>query len=335
MPIISVNHSCCVLISTFGKNTNNIFTRIMHSNVFNNHEIKYICDTCQSLALTTGACIHLQHRRPEWLGLKDGIARKIFGDDDEVLLRETMGILVEDTNSCFPSHLIDALQRKPFVNTYGSVNYVVMSIDPAAGTDVEEKSTSDFAIVSIGKPDTTILGMEAINYLRHQDYETVLKDHIERIRKIPGYEGSYLVVDIEANGNGEWSHLVSFLSQFPNVIIMSDYKRKEGTNTTNQSKLEMMKLTRAILDEDSVGFAKSFVTSNKSANEVVKLFLKQMRQYERLVIPSKSLKISNAVILSGKGPNKTQKDDLCLTFQRAVRSRKVFLESSKYAKYRA
>jgi hypothetical protein len=190
-------------------------------------------------------------------------------------------------------------------------------------------------MVSISGPETCILGLEAIPAVRHQDYEEKLKDHIKRLRSLPFYEGSILVLDVEGNGSMQWSHIVSVVQEScTNVVVLSDYKRKTATNTTNSAKMDMMRLTRMIMDEGSLGFHRELVTSSLNPKALMEELKAQMLRYERVVIPSKNPRVSNVVVLSGKGSAKKRKDDLCLTLQRAIRSRKVFLENPHYERYR-
>jgi hypothetical protein len=86
------------------------------------------------------------------------------------------------------------------------------------------------------------------------------------------------------------------------------------------------------LDDNDVRIYKDFVTHDKNPTKLLQEFERQMYDYERTVVVGNSLRNKNTVVLSGKGSNKKKLDDLCLTFQRAVRARQRFLFDPKFQK---
>ena len=271
------------------------------------------------------------YKQPAWIGNKQNIGASMFADDDAELNRDLMGI-TEEQNSpyCFPKHLILELMTRPRIKIYETVQFVYVGIDPCAGSDNPEENMSDFVIVSICKPETVIVGIEAIPMVRHQDYEEVMRNHLRKIRSLPFFEFATFVFDIEANGNSEWSHIVAIAQEFSPVVIMSDYKNKQATNTTNSAKLDMMTLTRSVLDSHGVRILDNFVTSHPNPTKLWAEVQTQFCSYERICVPSNSMKTKNSVIFSGKGRSKNRKDDICLTAQRTIRSRRIFLEAPRY-----
>ena len=324
-----------VCISSPGKTPTNLFNRMTMSKQFHVEIISYICPPCVQRGVVGEACVHRMHERPPWIRDNNVVARDLFGADDEAMQREAFGVQdVHDSPYCFPKELVDTLMAKPQISIQEPIRFVFTAIDPCAGTDDPLGNLSDFAIVSVSKPDTVIVGMEAIPMVRHQDYEDRLREHIKRIRLMPMYANAVMVYDIEANGNSEWSHIEAVVLEFPPAVIMSDYKRKHATNTTNAAKRDMMSLTRAVLDDGDVRFLNGFVTTSDNTPRLLEEFKKQLLSYERFVLPTANLNSKNTVVFSGKGRNKDRKDDLCLTFQRAIRSRRIFLEDDKYRSYR-
>lgn len=334
VPIIGKSTTATVMISTPGKQPTNLFNRLSRSKAFRTVTITYVCPNCQQLGVKE-ICKHRFHERPHWMGGKDQVLTEIFGDDDEAIQRDMLGVMDEvDSPYCFPEPLVDKLFAKPMAEIYEPVRFVFVSIDPCAGTDNEQKGTSDFAIVSICGPHSTIVGIDAIPAITHHDWEGPLLKHLQSIRARPYFENCRFVVDVEGNGSMAWSHINAVVCQMSDVILLSDYKNKQATNTTNAAKKDMVDITRAVLEADDIRFMKGMITSHPHPDRVMQEFKRQMLSYERYVIANPSLRSQNSIIFSGKGSNKDKKDDICLTFQRALRWRRIFLESPKYRQYR-
>jgi len=98
--------------------------------------------------------------------------------------------------------------------------------------------------------------------------------------------------------------------------------------------MDAMKITRAMLDDNDIRIMDMFATSNPNPLAMLKKMEEQFYNYERVIVQSTNIKTRNTVVLTGKGNNKKRLDDICLTLQRSIRSRRVFLESPKYRNYR-
>ena len=119
------------------------------------------------------------------------------------------------------------------------------------------------------------------------------------------------------------------------MIILSDFTRKEGTNTSNENKADMAALMRTALEEDNIRISHPFITTSPSPQAFLADLKTQLKAFERVVVPTKSLRTKNSIIFSGKGPNKLQRDDLSLTVIRALLRKSLFFSDPRYARYRS
>lgn len=312
------------MISTPGEIQTSLFQQLLKSPIFRSIIIRFVCAPCFAKGVRT-ICKHKYHEKSPWMGENEEIISVITGGDTNSRQRDMLGVFEHtDTPQCFPTESIDAFFSAPRIKQTNPVRFVFMSIEPpSAGTDNSRKSTSDFAIVSISGPGTVIVGIDAIDAIHPSDWEVPLRRHIARIRAMPMYANCVIVADVEANGSSVWGHINAVIREFDRVIIVSDYNRKEGTNTTNSAKQEMVQITREVLGTgDDVRFLDGFVTSHPDPNGYIfPEFKRQMCAYTRVFFPTTS---NDVAVFSGNGKNKDMKDDMCLTFQRALRRRKLF-----------
>lgn len=266
------------------------------------------------------------------------ILLKVYGEDDESTMRDVFGVTDDGENdvlpNCFKENHVARLFSSPRQVIDGCARFVYIAIDPCAGTDIPENNTSDFAIVSISKPGTTIIAADSIPMVTHYDYEPILKEHIRSIRNDPVFQNSIIVVDIEANGSSEWSHILATVREFGAIVPMNDYKRKEATNTSPAAKKEMVEIAQTVFQEGEISIYNKFKTSSPNPLRLLEEFKNQLLRYERVCKPKTTLGSKNTYFYSGKGKNKTLKDDLSQTLLRVIRTRKIFLESPQYVKHR-
>lgn len=331
MPIVLIAGTTLVGISTLGKLPSNAFNRMLNSGVYESKKIEYICEACKTAGIKD-ICKHRLHEVPVWIDSKNDALSKIFGDDDEDVLLETKGIFSEDSRCCFPQPLVDRMMTNPPCTLLEPQRVVVMSIDLCAGTDVADKSTSDFNITSICGPQCVIIRVDSFESISYVTWEPALHAHFKYIRSHMMLQTATIVVDIEANGSAEWAHVVKSIRQIDDrVVIMDhDYTRKEATKTDDAMKLDAMQITRAMLDANDIRFIDNFTTWTNNPQTIKLEIQSQFLKYERLIIPNEKVQTRNRIILSGKGTGKKQKDDMCLTLQRCIRSRRVFFEHPRY-----
>jgi hypothetical protein len=136
------------------------------------------------------------------------------------------------------------------------VDELVVAVEPVAGC---EGPTSDFVIVTVG--GDALIAMDRIADVRRpEDYETVLLNHLRRLKRRFGLR-VHVTLDVEAGTGLECAH-ISRLAQevFPDLECLSDYGRKPGTRTTESKKQAMMQKTREVLPQMCV--SSRFFTSS-------------------------------------------------------------------------
>lgn len=316
-PIMMMNRSALIGISTKQTSQNgeeNWYSECIKDQVVIPYEVTYVCPPCQDLGVTL-ECKHRRFRKPDHIKSSNNSFVQFFAKDQQFQL-EIANISNADESLCFPSHLVDRLIANPPLKLTKPPPFILVSIDPASGSDVASKSTSDFAIFSVGTPGVCIYGSEAVETIRHEQYEQVLFNHLTRLRSLNGCHKTTLVFAIEGNGSATWSYLVTAIrKRFKNVAFLSDYSRKEATNTSAKLKRDALSKTLLRLDADDVRFLDQFVSSDP---DIIDKFEAQMRNYRRFVKPNSDPAKPDQVSFSGKGVHKRDKDDLCFTFQRAV-----------------
>lgn len=336
VPILILEHSCLVAISTLGKEPTNYFNRLVKSGLFFVHKVTYVCEKC----IEKGEIQQCRHRLdaiPHWSN-DDMLAKvkDIAGEDNQDKFeRENLGVVSEDSRpNCFRESRVMEMMTNPRRVLEAPVRYVYVCIDPSAGTDISENNMSDFAVVTISGPNTTILGMEGIDAVEPSDYQDRLIEHVRRIRALKFVQDATLIVDVESGTGQEAGHITTLLRQnFTNVVTMRDFKRKPGTKTLNSTKKEMMEMTRALLNAGDVSILREFVTTDPDPAKLLKKFQDQMLEYSRFVSVGRTIHQKNTETYSGKGASKNRMDDLCVTFQRAVFARAKFLFSGQYDQF--
>jgi hypothetical protein len=335
-PILILEHACLIAISTMGKEPTNFFTKLLKNDTFFVHKITYVCETCIEKGIQK-QCKHRLDSIPHWSNEgKLELIKNLIGDEEsERFERENLGVVAEEsTPYCFSADKIQQLMSNPRRSLSQPMRYIYVCIDPCAGSDIEDKRTSDFALVVIGGPGTIILGMEAIDAYLPDHYNKRIVDHLRQIRKMRYCEDSIFVLDVESGTGLEAGHIIKLITEnFNNVVVMQDFHRKPGTRTHEAEKKEMMELTRTLVDTGDISICKDFVCTDPKPEVILGKFSSQMMAYERRIVIGKGVRQQNKELYSGKGVHKNKLDDLSTSFQRAVRCRKTFLFSGKYDRF--
>lgn len=325
MPIISVDHTCLVAISTLGDKKSNFFnTLIEQDNIFKKYEVRLICDICMANPdfVRDRPCEHMLDSVPHWLGADkyDALKSMIGEGSEDVFLRENLGLSVdenEETAQCFKDEWVDQLFNNERVHLNQAIRYVVSAVDPLAGSDQASAASSDFAVVTIGYPGTIILGMEAIDAVTQEDYNERLLEHYRRIFALRYVETADLILDVEAGTGMEAPCIQNLVKRhYPKAILLNEFEhRKAGTLTDHNAKAEMYQVTLKKLKGGEISIAARFVTTDPKPEKILEKCRKQLLAYEKRLKPSRGV---NRVFYSGKGPG--LKDDLSVTLQRALRT---------------
>jgi hypothetical protein len=118
IPLLSMQSSCLLCISTLLQSSNH-YSKMMTmkdftgADLFENISITLVCDECLKTAHPE-KCRHKQAEMPRWLSSKKmEVVRSLLADDPAMLLRESMGVSADSSNSAFPSDDVLALFERP------------------------------------------------------------------------------------------------------------------------------------------------------------------------------------------------------------------------------
>lgn len=330
-PILSVLNTAVVAISTLGEQPTDVFMRMLKSNFFYVHEVSFICKPCQDRGVTD-VCIHNRDFLPPWGGANKELIAVIMDGNEGTHQRENLGVNNGTCHTCYTVASVDHLFSRPRTNISDVVNFVYIAIDPVTGSDDESRRSSDFSVVSICSPYTTILSVDAISVTRTEHFEEKLKDCLNNIRGMPMMASCVFVVNVEAGTGLSAPDIETTLSRsFEGIVFMTDFAGKAGTLTSESNKVTMMELTQRHLDMKEVSFFSKLVTSHAKPKDMLLEFKAQLHAFKPLVTPAKGTRSAPSVKLTGKENGK--RDDMCMTFMRAIYTRHMFLTMAKYRKY--
>jgi hypothetical protein len=331
-PVLNVNNTSILAVSTPGKKPTVLFNRMTKNEYFDTCSVMFICQGCMDKGIRD-PCVHNQDFVPDHLGDNNELIKSIFGaDDEERRSREIMGIMdIDHGTNCFTERSISRMMTQPRVTLYDPVRYVYIAIDPAAGSKIPEKRSSDFCIFSIcGGVNIVIIGIDAFDIVVTADYESRLIEHVRKIRNMPVFANSTLVIDAESGTGVMAGDIEEIIKRnFTNIVCMGDLGRKPGTYTGPVAKQEMVQMARSHLDSNDIRIIDNLVTTEKNPLSVLEKLQHQTMDYERVVIVSDSIAKPNSVSFSGK-QNGTKMDDVAQTFLRVIRSRFRFTFAKEY-----
>lgn len=334
MPIIRVFGTVMMAISTLSASPTNMFTRMMESKMIYVHQIKYICEECIKLGMKR-ECKHRRYAKPDWLEGSDDFQQSLFPDDED-LRRENTGVMDNNDRHCFTPSSIAAMASRARVSAFDLTappRYVFTSVDPQGGCSNPDRVTSAFAVVSgcSYRDGYCILGMEEIAVRQTSDYADILARHIAQIRLTRGLEDTTLVLDVESNGHSvEANNIQRIAMVFPRVAPLNDSDVTFGTDTTNANKHVMMELMRSALEAGNLYIYDGLITSHPKPADMILEFVRQLMEYSRYTKPSTAVNRPSVNYYHGKGPNKRDKDDLCVTAQRSLFSRFRYTHDDKF-----
>ncbi len=335
-PLMVVEKTCIIGISTLGTKSTAFFNRLINSNVGVVHRVCYVCEPCQKRGIRE-KCVHKLDSIPHFNSASklEKILELVGEGHRSNYERENLGLdtnfVTSDRDNCFKPEEIRTLLTRPRCELTRPIQQIIFTVDPVAGSDISEKRSSDFTIYSLSSPGNIILGVEALDVVRMEDYEDKMVRHLQRIRAMRFCEDATIVVDAEAFTGLEASNIQRIVqNNFANVVLLNE-GRVPGTRTTETSKEEMVKLAQIAFSHGEVGIARNLVTSHHDPSKLIHEMGDQLMSFERIVVVGAH---RNRVKYSGKGPNGDKKDDLAMTLLRAIRTKHRYLYPTMYTNSR-
>ena len=150
VPLLGVNKTCLIMISTPSEESRNYFNTIMQSDIFRTVTIlANVCIDC-SRDLGLKECFHSSMQKPSWKNdPRMKLVHKLLKGSQLTFEREALGMICTQSKFAFNSLLLDRVKKLPLLDLKRcSVPYIIVAIDPTGG------GASELAICSmIPTPD--------------------------------------------------------------------------------------------------------------------------------------------------------------------------------------
>lgn len=163
VPLIGVNKSAFVGMSTVHKDNRNFFNRLVRGEGFKFHVIEIlsgICSKCKREDPSLTKCIHGLINRPKWKSSsREEKVKKILAGDKNTFMVETMGVMTDQTEYAFRKKSIDKLLDVGL--SFRDISQVTIprifvAVDPTGGGD-SEMGICSMALLPGGKSNQFIV----------------------------------------------------------------------------------------------------------------------------------------------------------------------------------
>lgn len=312
VPLLEMDTTALIAIST-PQDNQNFYSEMFELKdargepFFRTIKVSLICEKCKA-AGKGSSCTHNLDLIPPWKSAgKLEMVRALYGDQKELMERESMGAITQDANSVFDMAQIDSVMQ---LATYeGDANYFFTAVDPCGG------GTSYMAIVSLVliQDKTFIVGLDASPADGPEEIRALLIQHIRGVRAIMG--NAYCIAIFESNLGQEAQHMRHMVKDERLVYVIHEKKRAGVTTTHKRKELYATTLVESIQD---LRFSPKCVCANPKldANKRLKItqqeFKKQMIQFKKLTIPAAKPFDLPKIVYTGK-TKKGVNDDLVMT----------------------
>jgi hypothetical protein len=291
---------------------------------FRTIKVSLVCEPCLQSGKAS-ECTHNQDLIPPWKSAaKLDMVRALYGDQSDLMARESMGAITDDATSLFPSQKVLAFMSCS-VQLEIQPEYIFMGFDPNGG------GSSKMALVSVvfRGESLVVVGVDTAATDQHEQIEQMLKQHVRSLRGNPKLKHAYIIFLPENNLGQEAEHARHMLQHERRLYTVHE-KRKAGVCTTHARK-ELYALTLLeYINNETIAFAKGTVCANPMMDANTRLritrkeFQKQMVQFRKIILPSKQPFKANKVVYSGKAKS-GMNDDLVMTLMIAVYWGREFL----------
>jgi len=157
MPILEMTNAVMIMIST-PVNTFNFFSKLLDlkdeagNYLFLRYTVDLVCKRCRS-GPSPERCRHMVHMLPRWKSEdKMKLAEMIMRDETTTLLRESRGLISDDTSSYFEKADVDYLIHSPMWTPRPNEQprYILVTIDPNTRSGKTSSNMALFAMTLEG-----------------------------------------------------------------------------------------------------------------------------------------------------------------------------------------
>lgn len=180
-----------------------------------------------------------------------------------------------------------------------------------------------------------VLGVELLRTKVVSETHKLVVEHLARIRGMAGFEDSTAVLCLESNLGYECQHITLALTraEVPRWVVLNEGAGGTiGFLTTNQTKEQMMMMTRDALRVGCIALADGFFSTTMSENDALEKLRDELGRFSVVVEPPHTLFGKPRRTFTGK--QGAQQDDLAIAFQLCMIAIRTFHMSSKYQRYR-
>ena len=153
IPLLEVSGTSLLMISTPESDTN-YYSQLCNmvdargKPLFHIIKVGMVCDWCQSNVADPSTCKHRETERPSWKSFESAqLVRAMYGTRKNLLMRESMGMVVSDTECAFKSSWVFDMFKRMRVPLPENPPYIFIACDPNGG------GSSDMAIMSVCRVD--------------------------------------------------------------------------------------------------------------------------------------------------------------------------------------
>lgn len=277
--------------------------------LFNSIELSLVCDACKR-GPHPERCTHMSHLLPKWKSSeKQSMVRQIYAENSQDMLRESMGVITEETTAVFEASWINAFKERPRYREAQAFPYIWVACDPNGGGE----SQMAIVTVAIEKSTYVILGLESHAVKGHGEIRQLLVDHVRAVRR--QNPSSIIVFVPESNLGHEASHMAHMLSTENRVVVLME-RGEPGVNTSHRRKdlyashsVELYATSSVAVHENLV-VANPFADANRRQADALRNLIDQLYGFSKLVIKREGNYNLPKIVYTGK---RTGNDDICMT----------------------
>lgn len=312
VPLLEMDTTALIAIST-PQDKQNFYSEMFELKdargepFFRTIKVSLICEKCQA-AGKGSSCTHNLDLIPPWKSAgKLEMVRALYGDQKDLMARESMGAITQDANSVFDMQQIEMIMQMKHFD--GEPNFFFTAVDPCGG------GTSYMAVVSLVLQGdrTYIVGMDASPADGTEEIRALLIQHIRGVRSILG--NAWCIALFESNLGQEAQHMKHMVKDERLVYVVHE-KKKAGVNTTHKRKeLYAKTLVEGIAE---LKFSPKCICANPKIDAHTRMqktkaeFKKQMIEFKKLTIPAAKPFDLPKIIYTGK-TKKGKNDDIVMT----------------------
>jgi len=292
---------------------------------FRTINVSLICDACKA-AGKGSSCTHNQDLIPPWKSAaKLDMVRALYADQQDLMVRESMGSITDDAKSLFKSDEVMAVMRAT-VQLPCTPDFVFIGVDPNGG------GSSMMAIVSVVLHEECayVVGIDTAPTSSHEHIEQLLIQHIRSLRGQKLLRDAQFIFLPENNLGHEAEHMRHMVRNERKVFTVHE-KNKPGVCTTNARKESMVATLLNYFNSKTLHITDTCICANPKQDANTRLvqtkqtMQKQLIQFRKMVLPGTQPYKPSKFVFTGKAKSSMQ-DDCVMTLMIAIFWGQQFLE---------